>query len=46
MSTIRRKPSATLTRIMSSITDEDKRRMRDRMLVAVKIAELYPNGMP
>ena len=39
MSTIRRKPSATLTRIMSAITDEDKRRMRDRMLVAVKIAD-------
>lgn len=39
MSTIRRKPSATLTRIMSSISDEDKRRMRDRMLVAVKIAD-------
>ena len=39
MSTNRRKPSATLTKIMSSITEEDKRRTRDRMLIAVKIAD-------
>ena len=39
MSTNRRRPSATLTKIISSITDEDKRRTRDRMLIAVKIAD-------
>ena len=39
MSTNRRRPSATLTKIISSITDEDKRRIRDRMLIAVKIAD-------
>ncbi len=39
MSTNRRKPSATLTKIISSITEEDKRRTRDRMLIAVKIAD-------
>lgn len=39
MSTNRRKPSATLTKIMSSISEEDKRRTRDRMLIAVKIAD-------
>ena len=39
MSTNRRKPSATLTKIMSSITEEEKRRTRDRMLIAVKIAD-------
>lgn len=39
MSTNRRKPSATLTKIMSSITEEDRRRTRDRMLIAVKIAD-------
>lgn len=39
MSTNRRKPSATLTKIMSSITEEDKRHTRDRMLIAVKIAD-------
>lgn len=39
MSTNRRKPSATLTKIMSSVTEEDKRRTRDRMLIAVKIAD-------
>lgn len=38
MSTNKRKPSATLTKIMSSITKEDKRRTCDRMLIAVKIA--------
>ena len=35
----RRKPSASLTKIMSSITEEDRRRTRDRMLIAVKIAD-------
>ena len=39
MSTNRRKPSATLTKIMSSITEEEKRRTRDRMLIAVKFAD-------
>ena len=39
MRTNRRKPSATLTKIMSSITEEEKRRTRDRMLIAVKIAD-------
>ena len=39
MSTTRIKPSATLTKIMSSITEEEKRRTRDRMLIAVKIAD-------
>lgn len=39
MITNRRRSSATLTKIISSITDEDKRRTRDRMLIAVKIAE-------
>lgn len=39
MSTNRRKPSAALTKIMSSITEEEKRRTRDRMLIAVKIAD-------
>lgn len=39
MSTNRRKPSATLTKIMSSITEEEKRRTRDRMLIAVNIAD-------
>lgn len=39
MSTNRRRPSATLTKIISSITEEDKRRTRDRMLIAVKIAD-------
>lgn len=39
MITNRRRPSATLTKIISSISDEDKRRTRDRMLIAVKIAD-------
>ncbi len=39
MSTNRRKSSATLAEIMSSISEEDKRRTRDRMLIAVKIAD-------
>lgn len=39
MSTNRRRPSATLTKIMSSITEEDQRHTRDRMLIAVKIAD-------
>lgn len=39
MSTNRRKPSATLTKIISSITEEEQRRTRDRMLIAVKIAD-------
>lgn len=40
MKTNRRKTSNTLTKIMSSITEEDKRRTRDRMLIAVKIADV------
>lgn len=39
MKTNRRKISATLAKIMSSITEEDKRRTRDRMLIAVMIAD-------
>lgn len=39
MSTNRRKPSAGLTKIMSSITEEDRCRTRDRMLIALKIAD-------
>ena len=39
MSTNRRRPSAILTKIISSITDEDERRTRDRMRIAVKIAD-------
>lgn len=39
MSANKRKPSATLTKIMSSISEEDRRRTRDRMLIAVKIAD-------
>lgn len=39
MSTNRRTPSATLTKIMSSISEEDKRRTRDRMFIAIKIAD-------
>ena len=39
MSTTRRKPSAALSKILSSISEEDKRHTRDRMLVAVKIAD-------
>lgn len=39
MSTNRRKRSSTLTKILSSITEDDKRRARDRMLIAVKIAD-------
>ena len=37
--TARRKPSASLTRIMNNIDEDKLRRTRDRMLVAVKIAE-------
>ena len=39
MNNSRRKPSAVLSEIMSSITEEDKRHTRDRMLIAVKIAD-------
>lgn len=38
MTTIR-KPSASLTRIINNIDDDKLRRTRDRMLVAVKIAD-------
>jgi transcriptional regulator with XRE-family HTH domain len=37
MTTRRRKPSASLTRIMNNIDEDKLRRTRDRMLVAVKI---------
>lgn len=37
--TTRRKPSASLTRIINDIDDDKLRRTRDRMLVAVKIAD-------
>ena len=37
--TTRRKPSASLTRIMDNIDEDKLRRTRDRMLVAVKIAD-------
>lgn len=37
--TTRRKPSASLTRIMKSIDEDELRRARDRMLVASKIAD-------
>lgn len=37
--TTRRKPSAGLTRIMNNIDEDKLRRTRDRMLVAVKIAD-------
>ncbi|MGP1393636.1 MAG: helix-turn-helix domain-containing protein [Candidatus Cryptobacteroides sp.] len=37
--TTRRKPSASLTRIINNIDDDKLRRTRDRMLVAVKIAD-------
>ncbi len=36
MTTRRRKPSASLTRIMNNIDEDKLRRTRDRMLVAVK----------
>lgn len=39
MSTSRRRPSAALSRIMSSISEEDKRHTRDRMLIAIKLAD-------
>lgn len=39
MRTNRRKPSLALTKIMASISSEDRRRARDRMLIAVKIAD-------
>lgn len=39
MRTNRRKPSQTLTKIMSSITEQDRRHTRNRMLIAVKIAD-------
>ena len=39
MSSNRRKPSSALTKILSSITEEDRRRTRDRMLIAVRIAD-------
>lgn len=37
--TTRRKPSASLTRIMNNIDEDKLRRTSDRMLVAVKIAD-------
>jgi len=37
--TTRRKPSASLTRIINNIDDDKLRRTRDRMLVAIKIAD-------
>ena len=37
--TTRRKPSASLSRIMSNIDEDKLRRTRDRMLVAVRIAD-------
>ncbi len=37
--TTRRKPSASLTRILNNIDEDKLRRTRDRMLVAVKIAD-------
>ena len=37
--TTRRKPSASLTRIINDIDDDKLRRTRDRMLVAIKIAD-------
>ena len=37
--TARRKPSASLTRIMNNIDEDKLRRTRDRMLVANKIAD-------
>ena len=37
--TTRRKPSASLTRIMNNIDEDELRRTRDRMLVAIKIAD-------
>lgn len=39
MNNSRRKPSAVLSEIVSSITEDDKRHTRDRMLIAVKIAD-------
>lgn len=37
--TTRRKPSATLTKIMASLDEDTLRRTRDRMLIAGKIAD-------
>ena len=37
--TTRRKPSASLTRIMNNIDEDKLRRTRERMLVTVKIAD-------
>ena len=37
--TTRRKPSVSLTRIINDIDDDKLRRTRDRMLVAIKIAD-------
>ena len=37
--TTRRKPSASLTRIINNIDEDKLRRTRDRMLVAIKIAD-------
>lgn len=39
MNNYRRKPSAILSKIMDSITDEDRRHTRDRMMIAIKIAD-------
>ena len=37
--TTRRKPSASLTRIINNIDEDKLRRTRDRMLVAIRIAD-------
>ena len=37
--TNRRRQSRVLTEILSSITEEDRRRSRDRMIIAIKIAD-------
>ena len=39
MSKTGRKPSGVLLKIMSSISEEDKRHTRSRMLIAIKIAD-------
>ena len=45
--TTRRKPSASLTKIMNNIDEDKLRRTRDRMLVANKIADtLKTKGSP
>lgn len=39
MNSYRRKPSAVLSKTMASITEEDIRHTRDRMLIAIRIAD-------